>query len=60
MVYLAVAGFDFFAMDLQGYGSSSKPTVMDDPCNTFPDNQAKYLVPNPLATLSAPLSAFIR
>jgi pimeloyl-ACP methyl ester carboxylesterase len=48
MVYLADAGFDVFAMDLQGYGSSSKPPVMDDPCNTSADNQAKYLVPNPL------------
>jgi cupin domain len=42
------AGFDVFAMDLQGYGRSSKPTVMDDPCNTSAGNQAKYLVPDPL------------
>ena len=48
MVNLAEAGFDVFAMDIQGYGSSSKPAVMDDPCNTSADNQAKYLVPNPL------------
>jgi pimeloyl-ACP methyl ester carboxylesterase len=48
MAYLAVAGFDAFALDLQGYGSSSKPAVMDDPCNTSADNQAKYLIPNPL------------
>ena len=34
MVNLADAGFDVFAMDLQGYGSSSKPAAMDDPCNT--------------------------
>jgi len=48
MVYLADAGFHVFAVDLQGYGSSSKPTVMDEPCNTSADNQAKYLIPNPL------------
>jgi pimeloyl-ACP methyl ester carboxylesterase len=48
MTYLADAGFDVFATDLQGYGSSSKPTVMDDPCNTSADNQSKYLAPNPL------------
>jgi pimeloyl-ACP methyl ester carboxylesterase len=48
MTYLADAGFGVFATDLQGYGSSSKPTVMDDPCNTSADNQSKYLVPNPL------------
>jgi pimeloyl-ACP methyl ester carboxylesterase len=48
MVYLADAGFDVFAMDLQGYGKSSTPAVMDDPCNTSADSQRKYLVPNPL------------
>src|SRR5688572_32776858 len=48
LVYLADAGFDAFALDLQGYGNSSKPAVMDDPCNTSADNQTKYLIPNPL------------
>ena len=54
MAYLADAGFDAFALDLQGYGSSSKPTVMDDPCNTSADNQAKYLIANPLRAPCAP------
>ena len=45
---LAAAGFDAFALDLQGYGRSSMPRVMDDPCNTSADHQATYLVPNPL------------
>jgi pimeloyl-ACP methyl ester carboxylesterase len=48
MAYLADAGFDAFALDLQGYGGSSKPTVMDDLCNTSADNQAKYLIPKSL------------
>ncbi|MCA1585311.1 MAG: alpha/beta hydrolase [Acidobacteria bacterium] len=54
MTYLADAGFDVFAMDLQGYGSSSKPAVMDDPYNVSADAQSKYLVPNPLRTPCQP------
>ena len=54
MSHLADAGFDAFAVDLQGYGNSSKPAVMDDPCNTSPDDQAKYLVPNPLPRPCSP------
>jgi pimeloyl-ACP methyl ester carboxylesterase len=54
MAYLADGGFDAFAVDLQGYGSSSTPTVMDDPCNTSADNQAKYLIPNPLPAPCSP------
>jgi pimeloyl-ACP methyl ester carboxylesterase len=54
LAYLADAGFDAFALDHQGYGNSSKPSVMDDPCNTSAENQAKYLVPNPLAAPCLP------
>ena len=54
MVHLAQAGFDVFALDLQGYGNASRSPVMDDPCNTSRDNQAKYLIPKPLAAPCAP------
>jgi pimeloyl-ACP methyl ester carboxylesterase len=54
MTYLADAGFDVFAVDLQGYGRSSKPAVMEDPCNASAEAQAKYLVPNPLRTPCQP------
>ena len=36
------SGFDVFAVDLQGYGSSSKPTSMDDPCNTSPPTRRSF------------------
>jgi len=54
LAYLAAAGVDVFAMDLQGYGSSSKPTVMEDPCNTSAENQSKYLVPHIVPTPCPP------
>jgi pimeloyl-ACP methyl ester carboxylesterase len=33
MAYLAQSGFDVFAMDVTGYGRSTRPTAMNDPCN---------------------------
>ncbi len=33
MEYLARAGFDVFAMDMTGYGRSTRPAAMNDPCN---------------------------
>src|SRR5262245_43848326 len=33
MERLAAEGFDVFAMDMTGYGRSSRPPMMDDPCN---------------------------
>src|SRR5579862_10009560 len=36
MNYLAEAGFDVFAMDTTGYGRSTRPAPMNDPCNLSP------------------------
>src|SRR5215510_8279581 len=53
MAYLANAGFDVFAMDVTGYGRSTRPFVMNDPCNLTNAQQAQF-VPSVLA---APCSA---
>ncbi len=50
MAYLAAAGFDVFSMDTTGYGRSTRPAAMNDPCNLSPEQQ-KLLVP---ALISAP------
>jgi pimeloyl-ACP methyl ester carboxylesterase len=39
MAYLANAGFDVFAMDFTGYGRSTRPPAMNDPCNLSPEQQ---------------------
>jgi pimeloyl-ACP methyl ester carboxylesterase len=52
MAYLANAGFDVFSMDTTGYGRSTRPTVMNDPCNLSRAQQAAFvpsLVPAPCA-----------
>lgn len=33
MAYLAGAGFDVFSVDMTGYGRSTRPESMNDPCN---------------------------
>jgi pimeloyl-ACP methyl ester carboxylesterase len=39
MAYLARAGFDVFAMDTTGYGRSTRPAAMNDPCNLSAEQQ---------------------
>lgn len=39
MAYLAQAGFDVFAMDDTGYGRSTRPAAMNDPCNLSAEQQ---------------------
>jgi pimeloyl-ACP methyl ester carboxylesterase len=50
MAYLARAGFDVFAMDTTGYGRSTRPAPMNDPCNLTRDQQNIFipsLIPAP-------------
>jgi pimeloyl-ACP methyl ester carboxylesterase len=43
MGYLAAAGYDTFAMDTTGYGRSTRPAPMNDPCNLSPAQQASFV-----------------
>ena len=43
MAYLANAGFDVFAMDMTGYGRSTRPWPMNDPCNLSKEQQAQFV-----------------
>jgi pimeloyl-ACP methyl ester carboxylesterase len=43
MAYLANAGFDVFAMDVTGYGRSTRPPAMNDPCNLSPEQQTAFI-----------------
>jgi len=50
MGFLAHAGFDVFAMDTTGYGRSTRPAPMNDPCNLTREQQATFvpgLLPSP-------------
>lgn len=53
MAHLAKAGFDTFSMDTTGYGRSTRPAPMNDPCN-LSDEQQKQFVP---ALIPAPCKA---
>ncbi len=53
MGYLAQAGFDVFSMDMTGYGRSTRPAAMNDPCNLSHEQQL-LLVP---ALISVPCAA---
>jgi pimeloyl-ACP methyl ester carboxylesterase len=50
MAYLAAEGFDVFSMDTTGYGRSTRPAAMNDPCNLSPEQQKAFvpaLIPAP-------------
>ncbi|HTE14682.1 MAG TPA: alpha/beta fold hydrolase [Burkholderiales bacterium] len=60
MAYLARAGFDVFAMDMTGYGRSTRPPAMNDPCNFEKAQQLQFVpsrIPAPCtASRAAPIS----
>jgi hypothetical protein len=43
MAYLAEAGFDVFALDTTGYGRSTRPAPMNDPCNLVEAQQPQFV-----------------
>jgi pimeloyl-ACP methyl ester carboxylesterase len=43
MAFLAGNGFDAFSMDTEGYGRSSRPAPMNDPCNLAADQQKQFI-----------------
>ena len=53
MAYLARAGFDVFSMNMTGYGRSTRPRPMSDPCN-FPKDQQAQFVPALINSPCAP------
>ena len=56
MAYLAKAGFDVFSMDMTGYGRSTRPPAMNDPCNLSREQQARF-VPQLIAAPCPPSHA---
>ena len=53
MGYLAAAGFDVFSMDVTGYGRSTRPGPMNDPCNLSEAQQAAF-IPSLIAAACPP------
>ena len=43
MAFLARAGYDVFSMDMTGYGRSTRPGPMNEPCNLTKEQQAQFV-----------------
>jgi pimeloyl-ACP methyl ester carboxylesterase len=57
MGYLANAGYDVFSMDMTGYGRSTRPHPMNDPCN-LAEEQQRDLIPAVLSATCPPSYGF--
>lgn len=57
MQFLAEAGYDVFSMDMTGYGRSTRPPAMNDPCNLSATQQAEF-VPTLIPATCAPTYGF--
>lgn len=55
MAYVARAGFDVWSLDMEGYGASTRPPAMNDPCLLSPEQQ-KELIPQTLKAACSPSS----
>ena len=53
MAFLARAGFDVFSMDMTGYGRSTRPPAMNNPCNFSKEQQTQF-VPHVISAPCAP------
>jgi len=53
MAFLARAGFDVFSADMTGYGRSTRPPPMSNPCN-FPQQQQDQFVPGQIPAPCSP------
>src|SRR5262245_7984203 len=43
MAFLADAGLDVFSVDMTGYGRSTRPGPMNDPCNLSKESQSTFV-----------------
>jgi len=53
MAYIARAGYDVFSMDTTGYGRSTRPSAMNDPCNLSAEQKTQF-VPGTIPAACAP------